>query len=88
MNWSQAVAAMLRGHNVVRASEQKRQLVGTAPDGLPIYDCGTEPRCVAAAWTTDDRPVMVFQGAETRTLFIPEDEERSATDWEISPCSR
>ncbi len=81
MKWTEAVEAMKRGHHVHRASQQQRKLLGHS-DGVPIYECGTEPTRLAAAWTDDGRPVMVFQGVGSKALFAPETDDTEATDWE------
>lgn len=83
MNWTEAVAAMKRGKHVYRAGERKRELIGHS-DSVPIYDCGTEDMRLAAAWTDDGRPVLVFQGSGSKALFVPEAEDMAATDWKIS----
>jgi len=83
MNWVEAVAAMKNGRHVHRASQQQRKLIGHS-EGVPIYECGTEPTRLAAAWTDDGKPVMVFQGAGSKAMFAPEDEDMAATDWEIA----
>lgn len=83
MNWTEAVEAMKKGHHVHRTSEQKRELVGRS-DGVPIYDCGTEATRLAAGWTDDGRPVMVFQGVGSKAMFAPEADAMEATDWEIA----
>lgn len=83
MNWTEAVEAMKAGHHVHRASEQKRELIGDN-GGIPIYDCGTEAMRLAAAWTDQGTPVLVFQGAGSKALFIPEADDMAATDWTIS----
>ena len=86
MNWQQAVEAMRSGHQVRRASQQERTLLkAKAIGGLPIYFCGTEAMRLAAAWTDSGRPVMVFQGAGSKSLFIPEVDDTEANDWEIAP---
>jgi hypothetical protein len=83
MNWIEAVDAMKRGHHVHRKSQQQRKLIGHS-DGVPIYECGTETTRLAAAWTDDGRPVLVFQGAGSKALFAPETDDTEATDWEIA----
>jgi hypothetical protein len=83
MNWTEAVAAMKAGHHVHRASQQQRKLIGHS-DGVPMYDCGTEATRLAAAWTEEGKPVMVFQGASSKAMFAPEDDDMAATDWEIA----
>ena len=83
MNWEKAIAAMKAGHHVHRTSQQQRKQIGSS-DGVPIYECGTESTRLAAAWTTEGNPVMVFQGAGSKAMFAPEEEDMAATDWEIS----
>lgn len=80
MNWTEAVAAMKTGKHVQRASEQTRNLIGST-DGVPIYECGEEACLLAHAWTDDERPVMVFRGAGSGQLFVPDSEHREANDW-------
>lgn len=82
MNWAEAVQAMKRGHHVHRASKQQRKLIGHS-DGVPIYECGTEAMRLAAAWTSDGIPVLVFQGAGSKVMFVPEQDDMAANDWEI-----
>lgn len=84
MNWSDAIEAMKRGHQVRRVSEQYRRPFGGA-DGVPIFECGEEPAMLAHAWTYDERPVMVFRGAMSGALFVPDSDHREATDWEVVP---
>ena len=82
MNWNEAVALMQKGKHLVRASEQKRQLIGYANgDGPPIYECGPEAVCLRLAYSVDEKPVWTFQGSESRTSFLPEDSHKEATDW-------
>jgi hypothetical protein len=83
MNWGEAVVAMRHGFHVYRASLRTREYVGDSPDGLPIYDCGRESCMLAAAWTDDEEPVFVFRGAESGCMFVPEIEDREATDWAV-----
>lgn len=83
MNWTDATTAMRAGHAVVRQSQQRRELVGAAPNGLPIYDCGTESMRLAAAWTDENQPVRVYQGTGSKALFVPDDDDMRATDWVI-----
>jgi len=84
MNWREAVKAMRAGNAVRRISETYRKRIGES-GGVPIFECGTEPCRLAAAWTDDERPVSIFQGTESKQLFVPDDEHRAATDWEIAP---
>lgn len=80
MNWAEAVQTMRKGQPVHRTSQVWRVQVGEA-GGLPVFDCGREACMLAAAWTDDERPVMVFRGAESGVLFVPDDEDRAAEDW-------
>ena len=80
MNWAEAVTAMQAGHQVQRASEQHRALIGDS-DGVPIYECGQEPCLLAHAWTADEQPALVFRGARSGELFVPDSEHRNACDW-------
>lgn len=81
MNWTDAVACMACGEAVRRASEKKYDRIGHT-DGVPIFDTGCEPVTLVAAWTVDDKPVYVYRGLHSRELFMPEDHDRAATDWE------
>lgn len=85
MNWPDAIAAMQRGQHVQRTSQRYRALIGRTADGIPIYECGTEPMRLAAAWTHDGRPVTVFQGAGSKSLFVPDADDVEACDWEVAP---
>jgi hypothetical protein len=82
MDWNAAIKAMKLGKHVQRASESGRKLVGHS-DGVPIYECGMEPCFLAHAWSDDQRPVRVFCGSRSKTLFVPESEHTDATDWMI-----
>lgn len=84
MNWAEAVEQMRRGHTVHRASEQQRALI-SEPGESAIYECGTEGVRLAAAWSVDDAPVFVFQGAGSKVMFVPEDHHKEALDWEVAP---
>ena len=83
MDFKDAVSAMKSGSHVHRTSQQKRELL-SENYGVPIYECGTEPMRLAAAWTDDCRPVMVFQGVHSQVLFIPEPDDEASDDWEIA----
>lgn len=95
MNWPQAVEAMKAGHAVRRASESVRRLIdpGTPElqgehwrDGLehaPVWESGQEGCRLMHAWTVEEKPALVFMGSSSKCLFVPEDEHRNATDWEI-----
>lgn len=84
MTWDEAVAAMRAGKSVQRRSLVQRKLIGHS-DGVPIYECGTEACRLAAAWSDDECPVRVFQGAGSKAMFVPDEDDRRATDWEIAP---
>ena len=78
MNWEQAVAAMRRGEVVRRFSQA--YLKQKAPG---FFETGEEGCRLAAAWTVDNTPVFVFQGADSQCLFIPESHHIEATDWVV-----
>lgn len=80
MNWLEAVTAMKSGQRVQRASEQGRKLI-SENSGVPIYECGQEPSLLAHAWSADEQAVMVFRGAHSGELFVPDSEHREANDW-------
>jgi hypothetical protein len=80
MNWPQAVDAMMAGKHVRRVSESVRRQIRT-PDGMPVYDNGTEPCHIALAWQVDGRPAHVFRGSSSLQLFQPSAESMSADDW-------
>ena len=82
MDWIAAVEAMRAGEHVQRTSESWRNLLGES-GGVPIYECGTEPCFLAAAWTEHDTPTRVFCGSESKCLFVPGHDDTSATDWVI-----
>jgi hypothetical protein len=79
MPWSDAVAAMRAGHDVRRLGEAKEEGLAAG-----VTFVGAEPIRLAAAWSTDDTPCLVFVGAWSRVLFVPGDEDRAATDWAIT----
>lgn len=81
MNWTAALEAMRKGKHIQRTSQQGRKLIGHS-GGLPIYECGEATR-LAYAWTHDNKPVLVFQGTESKVLFVPETDDRNANDWEV-----
>lgn len=83
MNWHEAVVAMQKGGSVYRKSQRTRRLIGESEDGIPIYDCGQESMRLVTAWTQDNRPVMVFQGSDSKVLFVPDADDITATDWAI-----
>lgn len=78
MNWNEAVEAMRRGKVVRRVSESVRTKI--APD---IIETGREPTMLAHAWTVDEQPALIFQGAWTKVLFVPDSDCREATDWVV-----
>lgn len=80
MNWDEAVKHMERGHHMRRRSEVPEQ-IGEV-NGMPVCASGTEPIMLLAAWTHDDRPVLVFIGAWSRAPFVPQSEDLVARDWE------
>lgn len=80
MNWTEAIEAMRAGRRVRRVSGTQKVLACYAGT-LPVYDVGTEPIMLAAAWTDDAKPVRVFVGAWSKVLFAPGHEYENATDW-------
>lgn len=82
MDWKAAVECMKNGAHVQRACEQGRKRVDFGDDEV-VHVCGQEPCFLAAAWTADDRPVLVFRGSYSKVDFVPEDEHRSAKDWVV-----
>lgn len=85
MNWTEAKEAMKKGH-IVRRKSEMTLTASKMPDdydGIPVFETGEEGCRLAAAWTVDDKPVSVFQGFSSKSLFIPEDHHTSATDWVI-----
>jgi len=81
VNWSEAIEAMRAGKHVRRRADA---VTHTAWVGdMPIEVSGEEAMCLRAGWTTDNQPVMVFVGAESRCLLVPEAHHVEATDWEI-----
>ena len=80
MTWEEAIDAMRQGAHVRRSSESTRTLMGHS-GGVPIYDCGTEACFLAYAWTDDGRPVRVFCGSGSKAMFVPDSDQRLATDW-------
>lgn len=83
MNWQQAVEAMKRGARVQRKSAQFSTLISDPDDGTPVYECGEEACRLAAAVGWNGDFVQVFQGAESKVLFEPEDRHINATDWVV-----
>ncbi len=78
MNWPEAVEAMRAGHAVRRKSES---LVKVRDDD--IRETGQEGSRLMHAWTADEKPALVFMGSSSKCLFVPDDEDRGATDWVI-----
>lgn len=95
MNWNEAVSMMKAGHAVRRASESWTKIIDPGRpdlqdehwrDGIehaPVIESGQEGCKLMHAWTVDEKPVQVFMGSSSKCLFVPDDEHRSATDWEI-----
>lgn len=88
MNWNQAVELMKLGNAVRRKSESVLTLIDAGGenddmDDAPIYESGQEGCRLMHAWTVDEKPALVFMGSGSKCLFVPEDEHRNATDWEI-----
>jgi hypothetical protein len=86
MNWDEALKAMKRGAYVRRKSQMyERDITDQMPEGFDdddrVVEQGEEGCHLAAAWTVDNKPVMVFMGASSRYPFIPEDCHTYATDW-------
>ena len=84
MNWADAVACLQAGNAVRRASQPDKWLGVDPMTGAKLFVTDAEPIMLAAAWTTEDRPVFVFRGLWSRELFVPDDENRKATDWEMA----
>lgn len=80
MNWPEAVLAMQCGRVVRRVSEAVRTRLADV-DGVPVFEDGTEPIELVAAWTDDMRAVKVFRGAWSGVLFVPSSDEFDADDW-------
>jgi hypothetical protein len=89
MNWNEAMEAMREGHAVRRASEKRQKTIdpGDAEAGgmagAAIVESGQEGCRLMHAWTADEKPAMIFMGSMSKCLFVPDDEHRGATDWEI-----
>lgn len=84
MDWGSAVYAMRNGAHVFRSSDGRQELL-TPTDELtpPVYVMSYEPIFLAAAWSVEDEPVLVFCGLYSKTMFVPDDAHRAAIDWEI-----
>lgn len=83
MSWPEAVEAMRRGAVVRRKSESTVKLIGHTDEDVPIFEGGEEACRLMHAWTDDERPALVFMGAGSKCLFVPDAEHRMATDWII-----
>lgn len=90
MNWDEAVAKMKAGYAVRRASESIAKIIDPGRPDLSggmeharVVETGKEGCRLMHAWTVDERPVLVFMGSGSKCLFVPDDEDRGATDWEI-----
>lgn len=75
MNWTQAVDAMRAGATVRRKSEDYHHIRGE------FYYTGEEACRLGDALTHDRQQVQVFQGANSRVLFVPGPRHMDATDW-------
>lgn len=89
MNWIQAVEVAKSGHCLRRLSESESRVIdhGDATiggiQGAPIIETGHEGFRLMHAWTADEQPVLIFMGRWSKCLFVPDDEDRNATDWAI-----
>ena len=95
MNWSKAVALAQEGFAMRRAADKVMRVLDPGStdlqgehwrDGIdhaPILESGHEGFRVMHAWTVDEKPVTVFVGSGSKCLFVPDDEMRAATDWEV-----
>ncbi len=95
MNGGEAVETMRAGHAVRRRSESWTKVLHAGNpelqgehwrDGIehaPVIESGQEGCRLMHAWTVDEKPALVFMGSSSKCLFVPEDEHRNATDWEI-----
>lgn len=82
--WAQAITVMKNGGVVRRASEIFcRPIVIQGDDGEPInaVESGVEAIRLITAVTVDGVFVQVFQGAESKQLFEPDEIDIGATDW-------
>jgi hypothetical protein len=84
VNWTDAVARMKAGHVVRRASQPDKWLGNDTKTGAALFVTDAEPIMLAAAWTQEDTPAFVFRGLWSRELFVPDDDNRNAADWEIA----
>lgn len=69
---------MQAGHRVRRRSE-----MWVRPLDEDLDETGVEACELMAGWTDDDKPVRVFIGSYSRWAFVPDYDDRTATDWEI-----
>lgn len=90
MNWEEAIEEMKKGH-LVRRKSQMAMIPSKMPDdydGAPVFETGEEGCRLAAAWSVENKPVHVFQGYSSKSLFIPEDHHTSAIDWIVVTPNR
>ncbi len=89
MNWSDAIELMRAGHAVRRKSESYARVIDPGRPDLqgiehaPIIESGQEGCRLMHAWTVDEKPALVFMGSGSKCLFVPDDVDRAAIDWEI-----
>ena len=87
MDWNEAVDAMRAGHTVNRRSERWTKVIqessGSGLAGAGIQESGQEGCRLMHAWTADEKPALVFMGQWSKCLFVPDDHQRRATNWEI-----
>ena len=95
MNWDQAVQLARMGHIMRRKSEMVERVIDEGnPDSMtgnwrddaehaPVIESGQEGFRLMHAWTDTEAPVLVFVGEGSKCLFVPDDEQRGATDWVI-----
>ena len=81
MNWGAAVLAMRKGYVVRR----RPHVVETSEiDGMTVvFRESDEGIRLMYAWTVDEKPTLIFMGAESKQFFIPSSEDQKATDWAI-----
>lgn len=89
MNWSEAIEAAMTSAVLRRESEMWMRVLESGNPalggiaGAAIKETGREGFRLASAWTHDEKPVLVFQGAESKCLFVPESDDRNAVDWTV-----
>lgn len=97
LTWLQAVDAAQRGHVLRRRSDMWTRVLQAGNPSLqdegghwsddlahaPVIESGQEGFRLVAAWTHDNKPVTVFQGAGSKCLFVPDSDHLAATDWVI-----